>query len=130
MATTESRVVLRDPALQKTKAFVDGAWIEADEGGTFPVVDPATGETLAELPRMGTGETRRAIEAAERAYPAWRALLAKDRARILRRLADLVLEHREDLAVLMVLEQGKPVAEARAEIDYAASFLEWFGEEA
>jgi succinate-semialdehyde dehydrogenase / glutarate-semialdehyde dehydrogenase len=121
---------LLDADLFRAKAYVDGAWLDADSGETFPVVDPATGETLADVPRLGAGETRRAIEAANRAYPAWRKLLAGKRARILRRWADLMLEHREDLAVLMVLEQGKPLAEARAEIDYAASFLEWFGEEA
>jgi succinate-semialdehyde dehydrogenase / glutarate-semialdehyde dehydrogenase len=130
MAATESPVALVDTELRKTKAFVGGDWIDADSGSTFAVVDPASGEMLGEVPRMGAAETRRAIGAAERAYPGWRALLAKDRARILRRFADLVVEHREDLAVLMVLEQGKPLGEARGEIDYAASFLEWFGEEA
>jgi succinate-semialdehyde dehydrogenase/glutarate-semialdehyde dehydrogenase len=99
-------------------------------GETFPVTNPATGEVIAELPRMGVAETRRAIERAEGAFPKWRALLAKERARILRRWADLMLEHEDDLARLMVLEQGKPIAEARAEVAYAASFYEWFGEEA
>jgi succinate-semialdehyde dehydrogenase/glutarate-semialdehyde dehydrogenase len=94
------------------------------------VVDPAKGATLADVPRLGAGETRRAIAAADRAFPAWRGLLAKERAAILARWADLMLEHGEDLAVLMVVEQGKPLAEARAEIDYAASFLQWFAEEA
>ncbi len=99
-------------------------------GETFPVTNPATGETLAELPRMGVEETRRAIEQAERALPHWRGLLAKERARILRHWADLMMEHEDELARLMVLEQGKPIAEARAEVAYAASFYEWFGEEA
>jgi succinate-semialdehyde dehydrogenase/glutarate-semialdehyde dehydrogenase len=94
------------------------------------VTNPATGEALAELPRMGAVETARAIERAEAALPGWRGLLAKDRARILRRWADLMREREGELARLMVLEQGKPIAEARAEVEYAAAFYEWFGEEA
>jgi succinate-semialdehyde dehydrogenase / glutarate-semialdehyde dehydrogenase len=102
---------------------------EADGGETFPVLDPATGQELAHVPRMGADETRRAIDAARDAYPGWRATLAKERARILRRWADLMLEHRDDLARLLTAEQGKPLAESSVEIEYAASFLEWFGEE-
>ena len=124
------RPTLCDGDLLRTRAYVDGAWVDADSGETFPVVDPATGETVAELPRLGAAETRRAIEAAQRAQPAWRATTAKERARTLRRWAELMLESQEDLAVLMTTEQGKPIAESRAEIVYAASFLEWFGEEA
>ena len=116
--------------LLRRQGYVDGAWIDADSGETFPVTNPASGEVLAEVPRMGAAETRRAIEAAERALPAWRERPAKERARTLRRLADLMLEHEDELARLMVLEQGKPLAEARVEIGYAASFYEWFGEEA
>ncbi len=123
----EARVA---PEFLRSQAYVDGAWVDADSGETFPVVDPATGETIGEVPRMGAAETRRAIEAAARAFPAWSGLLAKDRAQILRRFAELMAEHREDLSVLMTLEQGKPLVESRAEIDYAASFLEWFAEEA
>jgi succinate-semialdehyde dehydrogenase / glutarate-semialdehyde dehydrogenase len=103
--------------------------LESDSGETFPVENPATGETIAHVPRLGVAETRRAIARAEAALPAWRALLAKDRARILRRWADLMLEHEDELAELMTMEQGKPLAESRAEILYAASFFEWFGEE-
>jgi len=116
--------------LLRRKAYVDGSWVDADSGETFAVVNPASGETVAEVPRMGVEETRRALAAAARALPAWRARTAKDRARVLRRLADLMLEHEDDLARLMVLEQGKPLAEARVEVAYAASFYEWFGEEA
>ncbi|MGZ8687394.1 MAG: aldehyde dehydrogenase family protein, partial [Gaiellaceae bacterium] len=116
--------------LLKTQAFVDGAWVDADSGETFPVLDPATGETIAEVPRMGAAETRRAIEAAQRALPAWKHRTARERARILRRLSDLMLERSDELATLLVREQGKPLAEAKAEIAYAASFYEWFGEEA
>jgi succinate-semialdehyde dehydrogenase/glutarate-semialdehyde dehydrogenase len=103
--------------------------LASDSGETFPVENPATGETIAEVPRMGAAETRRAIDRAERAQEGWRALLAKDRARILRRWADLMLDRREELARLLTTEQGKPLAESRVEIEYAASFFEWFGEE-
>ncbi len=103
--------------------------LESDSGETFAVDNPATGETIAQVPRMGAAETRRAIERAEAALPKWRAMLAKDRARILRRWADLMLENEEGLARLLTTEQGKPLAESRTEIAYAASFFEWFGEE-
>src|SRR6267154_6383016 len=103
--------------------------LESDSGETFPVIDPATGETIAEMPRMGVAETRRAIARAEEALPRWRAMLAKDRARILRRWGDLMLENEEGLARLLTREQGKPLAESRTEVAYAASFSEWFGEE-
>jgi acyl-CoA reductase-like NAD-dependent aldehyde dehydrogenase len=107
-----------------------GEWGDADSGETFPVTNPATGEELAQVPRMGEGETRRALEAAERALSGWRVRTAADRARILRRWADLMVEHVGDLVLLLTLEQGKPLVESEAEIRYAASFLEWFGEEA
>jgi len=103
--------------------------LESDSGETFAVDNPATGETIAQVPRMGAAETRRAIERAEAALPKWRAMLAKDRARILRRWADVMLENEEGLARLLTTEQGKPLAESRTEIAYAASFFEWFGEE-
>jgi succinate-semialdehyde dehydrogenase/glutarate-semialdehyde dehydrogenase len=126
MATAEQTT----PALLIDRAYVGGRWIEADEGDTFPVVNPATGDELARVPRMGAAETRAAIEAAQAALPAWRATVAKDRARIMRRWADLMVDHADDLALLLTAEQGKPLDEARTEILYAASFLEWFGEEA
>jgi succinate-semialdehyde dehydrogenase/glutarate-semialdehyde dehydrogenase len=113
-----------------TKAFVAGAWTDADSGETFPVSNPATGETIADVPRLGAAETRRAIEAAADALPAWRARPAKERAHVLARLAGLMAEREDDLAALMVLEQGKPLAEATTEVAYAASFYEWFAEEA
>jgi succinate-semialdehyde dehydrogenase / glutarate-semialdehyde dehydrogenase len=103
--------------------------LESDSGETFPVENPATGETIAQVPRMGVAETRRAIARAEEALPKWRAMLAKDRARILRRWSDLMMENQEGLARLLTTEQGKPLAESRTEIAYAASFYEWFGEE-
>ena len=104
--------------------------LSSDSGATFPVDDPATGSTIREVPRMGAAETERALQAAEAALPAWRGLLAKERARVLRRWSDLMLENTEALARLLTTEQGKPIAESRIEIEYAASFLEWFGEEA
>ncbi|MDQ3164070.1 MAG: NAD-dependent succinate-semialdehyde dehydrogenase [Actinomycetota bacterium] len=116
--------------LLRRQAYLDGCWVDSDSGQTFPVTNPATGEVIADVPRLGAAETRRAIAAAERAYPAWRSRTAKSRAGVLRRLADLMLDHEEDLARLLVTEQGKPLVEARAEIAYAASFYEWFGEEA
>ena len=122
--------IVRERTLLLDRGFIGGEWVEGDAGATFPVINPATGDELAQVPRMGADETRRAIEAAQTAYPAWRATLAKERARILRRWADLMLEHRDDLALLLTTEQGKPLAESRLEIEYAASFLEWFGEEA
>jgi succinate-semialdehyde dehydrogenase/glutarate-semialdehyde dehydrogenase len=112
------------------QAYIDGQWVDADDGSNFDVVDPATGRVIAAVPRMGAAETRRAIEAAHRALPAWRSLLARERARIMRRWADLMLERQEELAMLLTAEQGKPLAESRIEVAYAASFLEWFGEEA
>jgi succinate-semialdehyde dehydrogenase / glutarate-semialdehyde dehydrogenase len=117
-------------ALLEEQAYVAGRWVDSDDGATFEVSDPATGETIATVPRMGAAETRRAIEAAQDALPGWRAMLARDRARILRRWADSMLEHQEGLATLLTSEQGKPLAESRVEIAYAASFFEWFGEEA
>lgn len=121
---------LKDLTLFRQQAYVDGAWVDADSGQTIAVNNPATGEILGTVPKLGAAETRRAIEAANRALPAWRALTAKERAQKLRRWFELLMENQEDLARLMTLEQGKPLAEARGEIAYAASFIEWFAEEA
>ena len=123
-------MLIDDPALLRDRGYIDGAWPAADSGATFAVHDPATGEVLAAVPRMGAAETRRAIEAASAALPAWRARPARERAAILRGFSDLMLRHRRDLAMILTREQGKPLAESDAEIGYAASFLEWFGEEA
>ncbi|MGH3747093.1 MAG: aldehyde dehydrogenase family protein, partial [Micromonosporaceae bacterium] len=108
---------------------IDGQWVGADSGAVFPVVNPATGETLAEVPRMGRAETARAIDAAARAGRSWRAATVLERSAVLRRWADEMLRHRDQLAEVLVREQGKPLAEAAGEITYAASFLEWFAEE-
>jgi len=118
------------PPLVLRKGYIDGRWVDADSRATFVVTNPATGAVIADVPRMGAAETRRAIEAAQRALPGWRAMLAKERAAIMRRWADLMMDHQEDLSVLLTCEQGKPLAESRVEVAYAASFLEWFGEEA
>ena len=120
---------LKDPSLFRQANCIDGKWVQADSGRTIQVRNPATGELVGEVPAIGAAETRRAIEAAHRAQPAWRAMLAKDRATILRRLFDLMLENADDLATIMTAEQGKPWAEARGEIAYGASFIEWFAEE-
>lgn len=120
---------LQNPDLFRTRCLVAGEWLDADSGATLAIRNPANGETLGTVPDMGAGDTRRAIEAANEAWPGWRALTAGARARILRRWFELVLENQEDLAILMTSEQGKPLAEARGEVLYAASFIEWFAEE-
>ena len=120
---------LTDTKLFRQQAYIDGAWAPADSGKTLAVTDPATGEQLGTIPNMGTDETRRAIEAANTALPGWRAKTAKERANILRKWFDLMMANQEDLARLMTAEQGKPLAESRGEIAYAASFIEWFAEE-
>ena len=121
---------LQDPNLLRQACYIDGRWTDADDAETLPVTDPADGHVIATVPRCEAVETERAIAAAERALPAWRARTAAERARILRRWFELMLEHQEDLARIMTAEQGKPLAEARGEIAYAASYLEWFSEEA
>ena len=123
-------ISLLDPSLLRTQALLGGKWSDADSGSTFAVRDPASGEVLAQVPRCGPAETRRAIEAAAAAQPAWRAEPAPRRAAVLRRFFDLVRDHTDDLAMLITREQGKPLGEARGEIGYAAGFLEWFAEEA
>ena len=115
--------------LNDGKNYVDGAWCDADGGGVIEVDNPATGEIIGTVPRMGGAETRRAIEAANRALGPWRAMTAGERAKILRRWFNLMHEHVDDLALIMTLEQGKPLAESKGEIAYAASFIEWFAEE-
>lgn len=121
---------LNDPSLFRQQALVGGAWVGADDGNMLAVENPATGETLGQVPALGRAETSRAVAAAQATLPEWRGRLAKDRASLLRRWHDLMLQHAEDLARLITLEQGKPLAEARGEIAYAAGFLEWFSEEA
>jgi len=120
---------LTDTRLFRQQAYIDGAWVDADNGATSRITNPATGEVLGRVPDMGADEARRAIAAADRAWPAWRAKTAKERSQIVYRWFQLIMENQEDLARLMTLEQGKPLAEARGEVAYSAAFCEWFAEE-
>jgi succinate-semialdehyde dehydrogenase/glutarate-semialdehyde dehydrogenase len=120
---------LRDRELVREACFVDGQWIVADDGQTIPVDDPATGTVIGSVPKLGRAATRRAIDAAAAAFPEWRARTAKERAQVLRRWFELIMASQDDLAVLMTLEQGKPLVESRSEVAYGAAFIEWFAEE-
>lgn len=120
---------LKDATLFRQLAYIDGAWVAADSSASIEVYNPATGEALGTIPNMGEGETRRAIAAAEAALPGWRAKTAAERAKLLRRWFELMHAHQDDLGMIMTCEQGKPLAEAKGEIAYAASYLEWFAEE-
>ena len=120
---------LKDPSLLRNQAFIDGEWMDARDHSTFEVLNPANGASLGSVPKMGAAETRVAIDAANSAWPSWRKRTAKERSLLLRCWFDLMGEHIEDLARVLTAEQGKPLAEARAEIAYAASFIEWFAEE-
>src|SRR5471030_155975 len=121
---------LNDSSLLRQQAYLNGAWVDADSGQTFDVTNPATGETIGTVPLMGAAETRRAIEAANAAWPAWRKKSAKERAAVLRRWYDLIVENSDDLALIMTTEQGKPLAEDKGEIQFGSAFIEWFAEEA
>jgi succinate-semialdehyde dehydrogenase/glutarate-semialdehyde dehydrogenase len=121
---------LRDPSLLVEKAYANGAWIDADDGATLSVINPANGHTLAQVPALGASETRRAIAAAEASFRAWREVPPAERARVLEAWHQAILLNQDDLAVIMSAEQGKPLAEAKGEIGYGASFVKWFAEEA
>src|SRR3954452_21777315 len=123
-------MVLTDPKLFRQASYLDGSWVASGPNGVIDVDNPATGEILGTVPRLGRAWTRSGIDAAARAFPAWRRKTAKERAIVMRRWFDLMMANQEDLAQLMTAEQGKPIAESRGEVAYAASFLEWFGEEA
>lgn len=129
MSTVAIEITFQDQLLFRQACYIDGAWVEARKGEEINVDNPATGELIGTVPRFGARETRQAIDAAARAFPEWRKRTAKARAAVLRRWFDLMMANQEDLARLMTLEQGKPLAESRGEVAYAASFLEWFGEE-
>jgi len=131
MATsTATGVTLTDEKLFRQACYIDGAWVTARSNVTINVDNPATGEIVGTVPKLGAAETREAIDAADRALPAWRKKTAKERAVVLRKWFDLMMQHQDDLAKLMTVEQGKPLAESKGEVAYAAAFLEWFGEEA
>jgi len=121
---------LNDPTLLRTKAYINGKWTDAANGATYPVMNPATQERLADVTCCTADDTRAAIAAAEKAQPAWAARTGKERAAIMRKWFDLMMQHQDDLGMIMTLEQGKPLPEAKGEVAYAASFIEWFGEEA
>ncbi|WP_374358175.1 aldehyde dehydrogenase family protein, partial [Chitinimonas sp.] len=121
---------LKDPSLLRQQCYIDGQWLDAYSGETIAVNNPATGEIIAHVPKMGAAETRRAIEAADRALPAWRSKLAKERSAILRKFFELMMANQDDLAIILTAEQGKPLTEAKGEIAYGAAFFEWFAEEA
>ncbi len=120
---------LKDSALFHQRCYIDGVWLDADQGETLVIRNPASGESLGTIPKMGGAETRRAIDAANAALPGWRARTAAERARLLRRWYDLMMASQDDLALIMTSEQGKPLTEAKGEIAYAASYLDWFAEE-
>ena len=120
---------LQDSALFKTQCYIDGAWLDADNKATVEVTNPATGEVIGTVPQMGKAEADRAVAAAQAALPAWRNKSAKERSQILRKWFDLMMAHQEDLGKILTLEQGKPLAEAKGEITYGASYIEWYAEE-
>src|SRR5256885_2117487 len=128
--TIERISMLKDPALLRQQCYVDGQWTDADSRATHAAVNPATGRPIGTVPVFLREETRRAIEAAERAWPAWRAKTAKERSTILRKWNDLILANVDDLALILTTEQGKPLAEAKGEVTIAAAYIEWFAEEA
>jgi succinate-semialdehyde dehydrogenase/glutarate-semialdehyde dehydrogenase len=130
MKAPTATLSLKDPALLRQQCYIDGKWVDADSGKTVDVTNPATGEVIGTIPNMGAAETRRAIEAANKAWPAWRKKTAKERANLLRNWFNLMMAAQEDLAIILTAEQGKPLAEAKGEIAYGASYIEWFAEEA
>ncbi len=128
--STDLKTLLRDPSLLETRAFVAGEWVEAEDGATFAVINPARGDVIAKVADLGRTDAARAIEAAAEAMKAWAARTAKDRAQVMRKWFDLMMENQDDLARILTAEMGKPLPEAKGEIAYGASFIEWFGEEA
>src|SRR2546421_75709 len=125
-----AKLALKDSALLRQQCYIDGRWADADAHATRDVINPATGVRIGTTPVMGAGETRRAIDAANKAWPAWRAKTAKERSAIMRKWAELQLAHAEDLALILTSEQGKPLAESKGEITMGAGYTEWFAEEA
>ncbi|MCE6951188.1 NAD-dependent succinate-semialdehyde dehydrogenase [Cereibacter sphaeroides] len=129
-SVTDLRSLLKDPSLLETRSFVAGEWVQADDGATFEVTNPARGDVICTVPDLGRAEVARAIAAAAEAMKDWAARTAKERAQVMRRWFDLMMANQDDLAAILTAEMGKPLAEAKGEIAYGASFIEWFGEEA
>ena len=129
-SVTDLASLLKDPSLLCTKAFVAGEWVDADDGTTFDVVNPARGDVICSVPNLSRAETSRAIDAANAAMKDWAARTGKERAQVMRKWFDLMMENQDDLGKILTAEMGKPLAEAKGEIAYGASFIEWFGEEA
>jgi len=129
-AASADALELADPSLLRSSCYIDGKWVDAADGKTIDVTDPATGAHIGSVPSLTSEDVRGAIGAANAAWPAWRSKTGKERANIMRRWFDLMMANQEDLARIMTVEQGKPLAESRGEIAYAASFIEWFAEEA
>jgi succinate-semialdehyde dehydrogenase/glutarate-semialdehyde dehydrogenase len=130
MSTAKTTLTLKDTKLFRQQCYIDGAWVYADNKSTFAVNNPADGSNIGVVPKLGAAETRRAIEAANAAWPAWRSKIARERSILLRKWYELILANQDDLAVLMTAEQGKPLAESKAEVVSGAQFIEWFAEEA
>ena len=130
MKVQKSALPMKDQDLFRQQCFINGQWLDADSGKTIDVTNPATGEVIGTIPQMGAAETKRAIDAANASWGAWRKKTAKERANILRKWFNLMMEAQDDLAMLMTAEQGKPLAESKGEIAYGASYIEWFAEEA
>ena len=127
---TDLKMLLRDPSLLQTRAYVAGEWIDADDGKTFPVINPARGDIIAEVADLSRAEVARAIKAADAAMKDWAARTGKERAQVMRKWFDLMMANQDDLGAILTAEMGKPLPEAKGEIAYGASFIEWFGEEA
>jgi len=130
MPTIDIRKLLKDPSLFKEEAFIDNQWVKSSSGASFPINNPATGEIIAQVANLGAADAEKAIAAADQALPQWKNLTGKERAGIMRKWFDLILQNKDDLAILMTLEQGKPLTESTGEVVYGASFIEWYAEEA
>ncbi|MFZ4379545.1 MAG: NAD-dependent succinate-semialdehyde dehydrogenase [Polynucleobacter sp.] len=130
MPTIDIRKLLKDPSLFKEEAFINNQWVKSSAGSSFPIHNPATGEIIAQVANLGAADAEKAIAAADQALPKWKSLTGKERAGIMRKWFDLILQNKDDLAILMTLEQGKPLTESAGEVVYGASFIEWYAEEA
>ena len=130
MPTIDIRKLLKDPSLFKEEAFINNQWVKSSSGASFPINNPATGEIIAQVANLGAADAEKAIAAADIALSKWKAITGKERAGLMRKWFDLILQNKDDLAILMTLEQGKPLTESAGEVVYGASFIEWYAEEA